>query len=185
MKVKTRLAYVLLALAGVPALAMAETVTFGASEVNLGQGGMGSYRTGLSGNEWSPFGIELAGVSLYTSPFDPVDGVGIVGDTSPNPGVIMFLSPVSELSLQVLQAPNTTGLVRAYSPAGLLVDQRSVAAGGEPGLTTVDFAGIVGRVEFAPADFTAVTTLEFTSVPSPGGLGVASLGLLGLRRRRR
>lgn len=184
MNLKTRLVLGLLGLVGVPAFALAETITFAPSEVNLGQGGAGIYRTGISGNEWSGYGLSLTGVSLYTSPFDPVDGVGIVGDTSPNPGVISFLSPASGLSLQVLQAPNSTGLVKAYSPAGVLLDQRSVVAGSQPALATIDFSGVIGRVEFAPADYTAVTTLDFVSVPSPGGLGVASLGLLGLRRRR-
>lgn len=185
MNLKTRIVLGLLGLVGVPAFALADTVTFGTSEVNLGQGGAGAYRTSLAGNEWSSYGISLTGVSLYTSPFDFVDGVGIVGDTSPNPGVISFLSPASGLSLQVLQGPNIASTVRAYSPAGVLLDERNLAASGGTALTNVSFAGTVGHIEFFPADYTAITTVSFTSVPSPGGLGVASLGLLGLRRRRR
>ncbi|MFA6045557.1 MAG: hypothetical protein WC718_11275 [Phycisphaerales bacterium] len=176
----------LLGLACLPAFANAGTVTFGPSEVNLGQGGDGSYRTSVSGGEWAAFGISLENVSLYTSPFDPVDRVGIVGDTSPNPGVISFLSPVSGLSLAVLQAPQAApALLRAFRPDGSVLLEQTLPSVNDTTLTNVGFAGTVGRVEFFPADFTAVTTVSFTSVPSPGGLGAGSVGLVALCRRRR
>lgn len=177
----------LVSLAGLPLLANAEIVTFEPSEVNLGQGGDGSYRTSVAGSEWSSFGISLSGVSLYTSPFDPIDGVGIVGDSSAGPGVIAFLSPVSAVTLAVLQAPFTDpSIVRAFRPDGSLLEERSLAAVNDTTLTNVLFDGTVGHIEFLPADFTAISTVAFTSVPAPGAFGAASvlLGLAGSRRRR-
>lgn len=176
----------LLGLACLPAFAHAGVVTFGSSEVNLGQGGDGSYRTSVSGGEWSAFGFTMQNVSLYTSPFDPVDGVGIVGDSSPNPGVISFLAPVSGLSLDVLQVPQAApALLRAFRPDGSLLLERLLPTVTDTTLSNVGFDGFVSRVEFFPADFTAVTTLSFSSVPAPGGLAAASIGLLALGRRRR
>lgn len=176
----------LLGAACVPVFASADVVTFRSNEVNLGQGGGGIYRTAVAGSEWAPFGLALANVSLYTSPFDPVDGVGIVGEVSGLAGAISFLTPATTVSLDVLQGNiNSPAVVRAYRPDGTLLQEQLLGAVSQATVRVVGFEGVVGRVEFSPSDFTAVSTVRFTSVPGPGVAASMVLGLAGLQRRRR
>lgn len=164
--------------------ASADVITFGPAEVNLGQGGPGSYRTPVSNNSWQAFGIQLTGLSLYTDPLDTVDGVGVVPVLSL--GQITFLQPANALSIDLLRGPgvaeNTDIFI--YGPSGELNRSISLPPAANFEILNLALGDNVGSIQFGPEDVTAITTIRFTPVPAPAAALLAP-GLLFAARRRR
>lgn len=181
---------VALCLLSVPAFGT--TITFGPSEVDLGQGGGGGVY-GNPTNEWSAFGIAIEDAYLYNDNRDTFDSIGL-SQNAANGARVIFNSPLSALSFDYWVIVGFTGRYSIWDSGGQFIDSISVDASNGDVLGTHTFnASDIKRLEWAGGPgFIQVSTLRFdgTEIPEPSSAllmlgGGALLVAVGRRRTRR
>jgi len=171
--------------------AFGATITFGPSEVDLGQGGGGG-TYGNPTNEWSAFGIAIEDAYLYNDGRDTFDAIGL-SQNEANGARVIFDSALDSLSFDYWVIGGYTGRYSIWDSNGSFIDAISVAAPNNDVLGTHTFtAPDVKRLEWVGAvGYIQVSTLRFDegggAVPEPGSallmLGGGAV-LLAVRRRK-
>ncbi len=165
----------------------AATITFGTSEVDLGQSVPGTY--GNITNEWSSFGIMVENAILYNDPRDSFDNIGLSG--LERGGVITFAQTVNQLQIDYLITENSGGTFQIFDLNDVSVGALSVATGNSAFSGSFAFAASgVKKLIFTPASGMGanLSTLRFVSaneVPEPSTWMIFSAGLAAIAARRR
>ena len=169
-------------------LASATTLTFGPSEVALGQGaGPGSY--GSVTNQWHSFGIDVSNAYLYNNNGDTFDQIGIASPTSAG-GTITFVTAQNNIKIDYVVSIGNTGTYVVYNANGNTLDSIITAAPNSTvngtytinarNISRLTFSGTAGNIRVSTVYFNGTSP----AVPEPATMGLMGLSLVALTARK-